>query len=116
MFDSQAWFARDTVLGKIKLASDEELKKEFQQWRDRENKLATIEEMLRFQGSYVKELIAATDYPNLDIDGVIGEFLNWVQNKKEDIMAFRDRGHRSLLTGDMATVHHTPWMTAMDDS
>ena len=31
-------------------------------------------------------------------------------------MTFRDHAHRSLMTGNMAPVHHTPWLRAYDDS
>ena len=37
-------------------------------------------------------------------------------NKHEDIMTYRDRAHRSVVTGNMAPLHHTPWIKAMDDS
>ena len=31
-------------------------------------------------------------------------------------MTFRDKSHRSVLTGTLAPQHHTPWLTALDDS
>ena len=31
-------------------------------------------------------------------------------------MSFRDHAYRSLMTGTMAPMHHTPWLEAMDDS
>ncbi|TGV76352.1 NAD(P)/FAD-dependent oxidoreductase, partial [Mesorhizobium sp. M00.F.Ca.ET.149.01.1.1] len=34
----------------------------------------------------------------------------------ENIMTFRDNAYRSLMTGTMAPVHHTPWLQALDDS
>ncbi len=37
-------------------------------------------------------------------------------NKHEDIMTYRDRAHRSVVTGNMAPLHHIPWIKAMDDS
>ena len=43
-------------------------------------------------------------------------FLEWEHNKHENIMTFRDHPHRSIMTGTMAPVHHTPWLTAFDDS
>ena len=33
-----------------------------------------------------------------------------------DIMGFRDNAYRSVITGSMAPVHHTPWKEALDDS
>ena len=37
-------------------------------------------------------------------------------NKHENIMTFRDKPHTSLMTGTKAPVHHTPWLTAFDDT
>jgi trimethylamine monooxygenase len=31
-------------------------------------------------------------------------------------MGFRDNGYKSVITGKMAPVHHTPWKEALDDS
>lgn len=37
-------------------------------------------------------------------------------DKYENIMGYRDKCHRSLITGTLATPHHTPWLDALDDS
>nr|VFK62398.1 MAG: trimethylamine monooxygenase [Candidatus Kentron sp. TUN] len=116
MFDAQAWYARDYILGKIELPSGEEMTRHSRAWRDREERLETDEEMIVFQGDYVKDLIAETDYPNFDIDGVNRTFLEWEHHKHEDIMGFRDHAYRSLITGTLSPVHHTKWLKAMDDS
>ena len=57
-----------------------------------------------------------TDYPTFNIEGVVQCFLEWEHNKHVNIMTFRDCPHRSLMTGTMAPVHHTPWLKAFDDS
>jgi trimethylamine monooxygenase len=31
-------------------------------------------------------------------------------------MEFRDNAYKSVITGTMAPVHHTPWVDALDDS
>ncbi|MNG07139.1 hypothetical protein D3C84_904280 [compost metagenome] len=43
-------------------------------------------------------------------------FLQWKKDKYENIMGYRDKCHRSLITGTLATAHHTPWLEALDDS
>ena len=50
------------------------------------------------------------------MQGVVQCFLEWEHNKHENIMTFRDQSHKSLMTGTLAPKHHTPWMTAYDDS
>lgn len=116
MFDAQAWLARDVILGKLILESPEELQEEFQTWRDKESKLTTAEEMVRFQASYIEYLTSLTDYPNTKMDNIIQNFLDWMANKTNDIMGFRDCPHISQLTGEKASIHHTKWLDAMDDS
>ena len=116
LYVAHAWFARDVILGRIDLPSKEAMQKDSLAWRDREEKLETDEEMIWFQGDNVKELIEFTDYPTFDIEGVNKTFMEWEHHKHEDIMAFRNNAYRSLMTGTMSPVHHTPWMDALDDS
>ncbi len=116
MFDAQAWYARDVILGRIPLPDADGMKAHFDAWRAREEGLEDAEQMIWFQGDYVKELLAATDYPDFDIEGVNRTFMEWEHHKVESIMGFRDNGYRSLMTGNMAPKHHTPWIEAMDDS
>ncbi|MAD44955.1 MAG: potassium transporter [Oceanospirillaceae bacterium] len=116
MFDAQAWFARDVMLGRIPLPSADEMKADSAQWRIKELKLETAKEMYEYQGAYILHLIKQTDYPTFDIDGVNQTFLEWKHHKKEDIMGFRNHSYRSLMTGTMSPPHHTPWLDALDDS
>ena len=37
-------------------------------------------------------------------------------HKAENILTYRERSFPSVLTGNVAPVHHTPWMKALDDS
>lgn len=117
MFDAQAWYVRDIIMGRIELpATKEEMTAHSMQWRERELTLETAEQMFTFQGDYILELIEATDYPTFDIEGVRKTFLEWKHHKKENIMTFRDHSYRSLMTGTMSPPHHTPWIDALDDS
>lgn len=63
-------------------------------WISRESKIVNDEDMIRFQGQYVKELIEQTDYPSFDIEGVNELFLQWEHHKHENIMGFRDNVYR----------------------
>lgn len=116
MFDAQAWWARDLILGKLAVPSAEARAAHFKEWRDREGTLESDEDMFRYQGDYIKALVAETDYPSFDVDGVCEEFNKWEHNKHESIMGFRDHPHKSVMTGTVAPVHHTPWLEALDDS
>ena len=116
MFDAHAWWARDVILGKIKLPSHKEMLAHSAKWEEREGTLETDEDMIWFQGDYTKGLIDQTDYPSFDIEGVNKTFVEWEHHKHDDIMGFRDNGYKSLMTGNKAPVHHTKWVEAMDDS
>jgi trimethylamine monooxygenase len=116
MFDVQAWYARDFILGKIALPSKEDMKIDSQKWRDREEKLESDEDMIWFQGDYTKELMEATDYPSFDIEAVNKTFMEWEHHKHEDIMGFRNNSYKSIMTETMSPDHHTPWLDELDDS
>ena len=116
MFDAQAWYVRDIILGRIALPERSTMAADSRAWREREEALEDDEAMIRFQGDYVAGLIEATDYPSFDIEGVNRTFLQWEKDKHEGIMTFRDKSYRSLITGTQAPAHHTRWLEAMDDS
>ena len=116
MFDAQAWYVRDVIMGRIKLPSKPKMAAHSKAWRRRELKLADAEQMIWFQGDYVKELISATDYPSFDVEGVNKTFMEWEHHKAADIMGYRNKAYRSLMTGNMQPAHHTPWVEALDDS
>jgi trimethylamine monooxygenase len=117
MFDAQAWYVRDIILGKIALPETKaEMQADSLAWRKREDALETSKEMIAYQGDYTLELIEATDYPTFDIEGVNRTFLEWKGHKHDDIMGFRNFSYRSLMTGTLSPPHHTPWLEALDDS
>lgn len=116
MFDAQAWYVRDVLLGRIALPGREEMHAENLAWRAEEETLQDAREMFEFQGKYIQQLIDATDYPRFDIAAVNQTFLQWKKDKYADIMGYRDKCHRSLMTGTLAIPHHTPWLDALDDS
>lgn len=116
MFDAQAWYARDVILGRIPLPDAAGMEADIKAWVVKEEALEDAAQMIDFQTEYVRELILATDYPRLDVDEVARMFKEWEHHKVENILTYRDRSHRSTLTGTLAPVHHTPWMKALDDS
>ncbi|MCX7646633.1 MAG: NAD(P)/FAD-dependent oxidoreductase [Rhodobacteraceae bacterium] len=114
MFDAQAWWVRDVILGRIAVPEDRAVREADVARRVAEEDAA--ENPIRYQGDYVQELIDETDYPSFDVDGACQCFYEWKKHKKEDIMGFRDNCYRSVMTGTMAPKHHTRWVEAMDDS
>lgn len=116
MFDAQAWYARDVIMGRIQLPSREDMEANSAEWRAREETLADDEQMIWFQGDNIKELLDETDCPRFDVEAANRTFMDWEHHKHDDIMGYRDNAHKSFITGNMQTVHHTKWLEAMDDS
>ncbi|NLG48285.1 NAD(P)/FAD-dependent oxidoreductase [Gordonia sp. (in: high G+C Gram-positive bacteria)] len=116
MFDAQAWYVRDLILGRIQMPERDERAASMAEWKQRFEAIGGAADEIRFQGEYVKDLIAQTDYPSFDVDGVVEIFLAWKQDKAGDIMGYRDYTYKSVMTGTHSVKHHTPWVEELDDS
>ena len=116
MFDAQAWWARDVIMGRIAVPDKAAMEADVADRIAREDAGEDDYDAIWYQGDYIKELIEETDYPTFDVEGACMAFKEWKGNKKKGIMTFRNRGHKSVLTGTMAPEHHTPWKDALDDS
>ncbi|WP_037859508.1 NAD(P)/FAD-dependent oxidoreductase [Streptomyces sp. SCSIO 75703] len=116
MFDAQAWYVRDLILGRTELPSEADRAASITEWRKRFAEISSDADEIRFQADYVRDLLRQTDYPEFDLDRVVEIFLAWKRDKKADIMGYRDRVYRSVMTGTLAARHHTPWLEELDDS
>lgn len=116
MFDAQAWWARDVILGRIALPSFDEMQADCAEWRSKEEAITELHHGWEFQGETIKRLLAQTDYPAFDVEAVYDLFWQWKKHKVADIMGFRDNTYRSVFTGKVSPPHHTPWREALDDS
>lgn len=116
MFDAQAWYVRDIILGRIDLPDAATMAADVEARVVAEAKNETDNDCIVYQGEYVKELIADTDYPSFDVDAANEAFFQWKKHKKQGIMTFRNNAYVSPITGTLAPAHHTPWKDALDDS
>ena len=117
MFDAQAWYVRDIIMGRIDVpTSAADRLADVTAREAAEDAGQDSYDAIRYQGNYIKELIADTDYPSFDVDGANEVFFEWKKHKQKDIMGFRNHAYRSVITGTMAPVHHTPWKDALEDS
>ncbi len=116
MFDAQAWFARDVVLGRISLPSAVDMQADIAEWRARQDELSDPIQDIDFQTEYVRDLLKDVDYPAFDLDLVAAHFKTWEHHKEESITGYRDRSFSSPCTGSVGPVHHTPWWDEPDDS
>ena len=116
MFDAQAWYVRDVIMGHIAIPDLVARQADVADRVAREDAGEDDYDAIWYQGDYIKELIADTDYPSFDVEGACQAFKEWKGHKKKDIMTFRDNAYKSVITGTMAPIHHTPWKDALDDS
>ena len=116
MFDCQAWFARDIIMDKIKMPSDEKINEDINKWVSQEEVLEDPIQMIDFQTEYTKDLYSRSDYPKIDFELIRKHFKDWEHHKEDDIMTYRNNSFSSAVTGTIAPIHHTPWSEAMDDS
>lgn len=116
MFDAQAWFARDVILGRIPLPSAAEMASDSAAWVAREEKLADPYQAIDFQTDYIRDLCALSDYPEFDLALARKHFYDWEHDKEASILGYRDKSFASPCTGTTGPAHHTPWLQAMDDS
>jgi trimethylamine monooxygenase len=116
MFDAQAWYARDVILDRLDVPSEEQMQADIARCREEEDNLPDDYACIEFQGAYTLHLMAMTDYPDFDVADSNQAFFEWKKLKKKDIMTFRDNGHKSALSGSVAPAHHTSWKDALDDS
>jgi trimethylamine monooxygenase len=116
MFDVQAWWARDVILGRIELPDAAAREADIEKWHVEFEKCENALDLIDFQSEYIRDLNAVTDYPFLDTEKVAHLFKQWEHHKEEDILTYRDRSYPSVITGAVSPKHHTTWMAALDDS
>jgi trimethylamine monooxygenase len=116
MFDVQAWYARDVIMGRITLPSLAQMQADSAVWREKEEASTGASYDIDFQTAYVRDLIDRTDYPDFKPEVVAEQFKEWKHHKEEDVLTYRQHSFPSTITGTMAPPHHTPWMEALDDS
>ena len=117
MFDAQAWYVRDIILGNINLPSQEEMKKDVLDRQVVEDALEDDYACIACQGAYTAELIAETDYPSFDVKAANQAFYRWKKHKKKGIMTFRDHGgFISPMDKSISPPHHRKWFEELDDS
>lgn len=116
MFDAQAWYARDVMLGRTTLPDFETRAQDIGLWRAREEALTNPTEDIDFQTAYIRDLVDATDYPEFHVERQAELLKQWKADKKKDIMGYRNCRYTSTLTGTVAPPLPDAWMNILDDS
>lgn len=99
LFNIQAWYARDIILGKQKIPSIDHMKDDIKKWETREAKIKTRVDEGRFQLEYMADLQSLSDHPKFDIMGMAMIFLQWSATRDQNILTFREHAYKSVITG-----------------
>ena len=116
MFDAQAWIARDFMMESYKLPEKAKRRIDIDKWLKAIDKLESGADDVDFQSAYIKDILKLSDYPDFNVDQVGVMFKEWLQDKDENILTYRDKTFQSVVTGTKAETHHTEWMDELDDS
>ena len=116
MFDAQAWIARDFMMDSYKLPAKAKRRIDIDKWLKANDKLESGTDDVDFQSAYIKDILKLSDYPDFNVDQVGVMFKEWLQDKDENILTYRDKTFQSVVTGTKAETHHTEWMDELDDS
>ena len=116
MFDAQAWIARDFMMDSYKLPAKAKRRIDIDKWLKANDKLESGADDVDFQSAYIKDILKLSDYPDFNVDQVGVMFKEWLQDKDENILTYRDKTFQSVVTGTKAETHHTEWMDELDDS
>lgn len=110
MFDMQAALARNIVIGKKKLPSLEEMKKDISARSKQESEIKSAPDLILLKRDYMKDLLRESEYPFIDFDKNTETWLQFLQDKVGDIMNFRDYVYTSHITGVKSTKHPVKWI------
>ena len=116
-FEAQAVWACKYIMGKLKIPSQEEMRADTDKWLQKLYKvdLSKFLDLMLLMTDVMEDLCETSGYPKNCIKS--GEILDdWAKSKAENILTYRDKQCRSVHTGKLTPLHHTPWLEAFDDS
>jgi len=117
MFDVQAWYVRDIILGLIKVPDRQDRATDVE---DRlvleDSSVKTAIDEVRYQGAYLKELNNETDYPQINVEKINELFYQWIEQRTGGIMTFRNNSYKSTIAGTVSPIHRTTSKDEFDDS
>jgi trimethylamine monooxygenase len=114
MFDTQACWVWKYILGDIKLPDKATMSADWRKWFARNQSLKDGHEEITFQGDCVRGWAKESDYGhNVTIDDILH---GWKHDKYRDILTYRDQSYASIFTGTQSPIHHSNFMSALDDS
>jgi len=117
MFDAQAFYARDYIMGKFKIEEDEKKREaEIKEWGDKFKKCKSGHDEIDYQRDVVTDLLKYCEYPEHNHEKRAELLHRWKNDRHTNILTYRDQSYTSVMTGDVAPLPKTPWHKNMDDT
>ncbi|CAB4060884.1 tmm [Lepeophtheirus salmonis] len=115
LFDTQAFWIVKFISGLIPLPSHGLMMKHSISWKERLNEdVKSFPDIARYQLAYILDLNKDSKYPyELDCTDM---FIKCLDDKKNDILTYRDKQFQSIFTKTKSPMYHTKWIDAFDDS
>ncbi|XP_069129457.1 trimethylamine monooxygenase-like isoform X2 [Argopecten irradians] len=114
MFDVQAEWTCAVICGHKKLPDRKEMETDVANWLKRLETLTDIKSEIALQTEFVCDLAreVGSKY-NFNFNAL---FNKWADDKLANISTYRDQVYSSVSTSEQGLLHHTPWLSAYDDS
>jgi trimethylamine monooxygenase len=109
LYDAQAWWIRDVILGKIKLSRKHAMLIDIGVWKSEGDTQKTNMAKINFQAQYLKDLWNGTNCPRFDIDAVVELFRDWELMRQSKITISRSKPVKSAINGTVGTISNVPW-------
>ena len=122
MFDLQALYAKDVMLGRVTLPNQYSMMQDAKIWSDRGDGSVSDEQQIQYQTDYIVDLYNSLSNPLEYVDDGANkldyskEFVEWEHDKHSDIMTYRDQCFTSKVSGVKAVSFAKSWIDAFDDS
>jgi trimethylamine monooxygenase len=110
LYDAQAWWARDVILGKIKLPNNAAMLIDIGLWKaDAECQMTNMGKV-NFQARHLEDLWKLTNCPRFDVNAVEELFKEWELIRQSNLMSSRSKVFKSAIDGTIGKNSNVAWV------
>lgn len=110
LYDSEAWYIRDVILGRIRPQKKEDMISDIAVWVANGAQTGTYLSKVAFQAEHVKDLMRETNYPPFNVDEVVQIFGKWALDRDKSLINFRSEIFTSAVSGSKGSRPLIPWI------
>lgn len=110
LYDAQAWWTRDVILGMIKLPNSPAMLIDIELWKADGESQMTNTEKVNFQARYLKDLWKETNCPRFDVNAVEELFKEWELRRQSGTELSRRKVYKSAIDGTIGKSSNVPWV------